>query len=443
MDDQFYKSLGIEPLNETDKRREREPQSRNDTAPFSRPILKSLLFRAWKVCRYICIYAWNWGLWVLLGTVVLVLLTLIAWVFQKLDPIISFTLGSASWVLRVGSAATAQTFAALPAWPYFFSSTPSSVPNTNNAATTTGIHSMNNSKQVLWAPPELGLVLSGTGLSLEVATNHATFLIDTLSDDLFVQEKPVLNFEVQKISSSWNSAHIKWATVKRTWEMQVMGFFFNISWESEQLAALVDMWDKADKQAQDRPGNSMWTVDTVLLKLRQLFPRGVETARTRQQSTKVAQIVRQIREILEGQLKVVGVVHNDLQDLHNNMGTSRSIACGAGKFLRSRQKEETGSADRASDSMYVFCKTLETGIVEMDLLMSKASEDTILLQRVHSTISSGLDSLVRCMAIKEDSLLRDGDEDAESEKLVRNGVVKIVLDAKDQITRHFTAQYNQ
>ncbi|KAI8248965.1 hypothetical protein K4K53_000413 [Colletotrichum sp. SAR 10_77] len=334
--------------------------------------------------------------------------------------------------------------------PSFLSSSPSSAPKINDPP---GIRLTDNSTRVLQVPMVLGVVVSGTGVSFEVSTSHATFLIDTLSDELFGQEKPMLTFEVQKVSGSWGSAQNQWMNTKRTWEGEMAGFFFNVSWESDQLAALADMWDKADEQAarDSLEEDSATTPAAILLKVRRWFRRA-EPGKTRPRSVKVHQSVGRLRGAVERQVGIITLILRDLQEIHGHMSESRSVSCGAGNFLQSRQQtgETMGvnavsdgvSLSHASDSMYAFCKIIETCLIEIDALMSKASEDVDLLQKVGWRLSKGLDSLVISMAAKEDRLVQDGDEHAESERLVRNDVVKMVRDVKGQIAGHFAGQYN-
>ncbi|KAI8257127.1 hypothetical protein K4K58_004453 [Colletotrichum sp. SAR11_239] len=333
--------------------------------------------------------------------------------------------------------------------PSFLSSSPSSAPKINDPP---GIRLTDNSTRVLQVPMVLGVVVSDTGVSFEVSTSHATFLIDTLSDELFGQEKPMLTFEVQKVSGSWGSAQNQWMNTKHTWEAEMAGFFFNVSWESDQLAALADIWDKADEQAaRDSLEDSATTPAAILLKVRRWFRRA-EPGKTRPRSVKVHQSVGRLRGAVERQVEIITLILRDLQEIHGHMSESRSVSCGAGNFLQSRQQtgETTGvnavsdgvSLSHASDSMYAFCKIIETCLIEIDALMSKASEDVDVLQKVGWRLSKGLDSLVISMAAKEDTLVKDGDEHAESERLVRNDVVKMVRDVKDQIAGHFTGQYN-
>ncbi|KAF4473719.1 hypothetical protein CGGC5_v017344 [Colletotrichum fructicola Nara gc5] len=354
------------------------------------------------------------------------------------------------------SAAATHTFSALPtlptlpSLPNFLTSTPSSTPKTNNPP---GIRLTDNSTRMVQVPMVLGVVVSGTGVSFEVSTSYATFLIDTLSDELFGQEKPMLTFEVQKVSGSWNSAQNQWINTKRTWEVEMAGFFFNVSWESDQLAALADMWDKADEQAarDSLEEDSATTPAAMLLKVRRWLRRA-EPGKTRLRSVKVHQSVGRLRRAVERQVDIITLILRDLQEIHGHMSEGRSVSCGAGNFLQSRQQtgETTGvsavsdgvSLSHASDSMYAFCKIIETCLIEIDALMSKASEDVDLLQQVGWRLSKGLGSLVISMAAKEDGLVKDGDEHAKSERLVRNDVVKIVRDVKGQMAGHFAAQYN-
>ncbi|KAJ0267463.1 hypothetical protein COL940_014344 [Colletotrichum noveboracense] len=316
-----------------------------------------------------------------------------------------------------------------------------------------GVRLTDNSTRVLQVPLVLGVVISGTGVSFEVSTSHAPFLIDTLSDELFGQEKPMLTFEVQKVSGSWNSAQNQWVNTKRTWETEMAGFFFNVSWESNQLADLADMWDKTDEQAarDSLEQNSASTAAAILLKVRR-YLQGAEPGKTRPRSVKVVHSVGRLRGAVEQQVDTINVILRDLQKIHVHMSESRSVSCGAGNFLQSRQQtgQTTGvnvvsdgvSLIQASDSMYAFCKIMETCLVEIDALMSKASEDVDLLQKVGWKLSKGWDSLVISMAAKSDKLVQDGDEHAESERPMRNNVVKMVRDVKDQISGYFAVQYD-
>ncbi|KAF4886869.1 hypothetical protein CGCF415_v015030 [Colletotrichum fructicola] len=418
----------------------------------------------WKICVSVCVSGpWKicvtiyvWGPWICYGGIVLSALAIVAWFFQKLGPIIFFIVENVSWLLAASSAAATHTFSALPtlptlpSLPNFLTSTPSSTPKTNNPP---GIRLKDNSTRMVQVPMVLGVVVSGTGVSFEVSTSHATFLIDTLSDELFGQEKPMLTFEVQKVSGSWNSAQNQWINTKRTWEVEMAGFFFNVSWESDQLAALADMWDKADGQAarDSLEEDSATTPAAMLLKVRRWLRRA-EPGKTRLRSVKVHQSVGRLRRAVERQVDIITLILRDLQEIHGHMSESRSVSCGAGNFLQSRQQtgETTGvsavsdgvSLSHASDSMYAFCKIIETCLIEIDALMSKASEDVDLLQQVGWRLSKGLGSLVISMAAKEDGLVKDGDEHAKSERLVRNDVVKIVRDVKGQMAGHFAAQYN-
>ncbi|KAJ0304355.1 hypothetical protein Brms1b_011253 [Colletotrichum noveboracense] len=446
-------------------RETREPQQRpNDTdllppSPPPPPNTASLLTVLWKICVNICVSGpWKicviiyvWGPWICYGGIILSALALVAWFFRKLGPIIFFVVENVSWLLAVSSAATARTFSALPALPAlpsWFSSTPSSAPNMSGLS---GVRLTDNSTRVLQVPLVLGVVISGTGVSFEVSTSHATFLIDTLSDELFGQEKPMLTFEVQKVkvSGSWNSAQNQWVNTKRTWETEMAGFFFNVSWESNQLADLADMWDKTDEQAarDSLEQNSASTAAAILLKVRR-YLQGAEPGKTRPRSVKVVHSVGRLRGAVEQQVDSI----NRSAKIHGHMSESRSVSCGAGNFLQSGQQtgQTTGvnvvsdgvSLIQASDSMYAFCKIMETCLVEIDALMSKASEDVDLLQKVGWKLSKGWDSLVISMAAKSDKLVQDGDEHAESERLMRNNVVKIVRDVKDQISGYFAVQYD-
>ncbi|KAH0422491.1 hypothetical protein CcaCcLH18_12799 [Colletotrichum camelliae] len=207
----------------------REPQQRpnnTDFSPLPLPSTVSLLAGLWKGCVKIYV----WGPWLLYGAVILLALALVACISQKVSFIFVLIVKNLSWFVAVSSAAATWTFSALPALPSFFSSTPSSAPNTNGPP---GTRLLDNSTRVHQVPLVLGVVASGTGVSFEVSTSHATFLIDTLSDDLFGQEKPMLTFEVRKVSGSWNSAHKQWMNTKRTWETEMSGFFFNFSWETD------------------------------------------------------------------------------------------------------------------------------------------------------------------------------------------------------------------
>lgn len=428
----------------------REPQQRpnnTDFSPLPLPSTVSLLAGLWKGCVKIYV----WGPWMLYGAVILLALALVACISQKVSFIFVFIVKNLSWFVAVSSAAATWTFSALPALPSFFSSTPSSAPNTNGPP---GTRLLDNSTRVHQVPLVLGVVASGTGVSFEVSTSHATFLIDTLSDDLFGQEKPMLTFEVRKVSGSWNSAHKQWMNTKRTWETEMSGFFFNFSWETDQLASLADMWDKTDEQAarDSLEEDSASTVAATLLKLRQYF-RGAEPGKTRPRSVKVVESVGRLRGTVERQIDIIIMIFEDLQEIHGYMSESRSVSCGAGNFLRSRQQtgETRGvvsavsdgvSLSQASDSMYAFCTVMETCLIEMDVLMSKSSEDVDLLQKVRWNLSKGLDSLAISMAAKGDSPVEDGDEHAESEGLVRNNVVKMVQDVKNQVARHFMVQYD-
>ncbi|KAJ0333682.1 hypothetical protein COL922a_010727 [Colletotrichum nupharicola] len=311
-----------------------------------------------------------------------------------------------------------------------------------------GVRLTDNSTRVLQVPLVLGVVISGTGVSFEVSTSHATFLIDTLSDELFGQEKPMLTFEVQKVSGSWNSAQNQWVNTKRTWETEMAGFFFNVSWESNQLADLADMWDKTDEQAarDSLEQNSASTAAAILLKVRR-YLQGAEPGKTRPRSVKVVHSVGRLRGAVEQQVDTINMILRDLQKIHGHMSESRSVSCGAGNFLQSRQQTgQTTGVNVVSDgvSLIQASDSISWRIASLRLMpsLSKASEDVDLLQKVGWKLSKGWDSLVISMAAKSGKLVQDGDEHAESERLMRNNVVKMVRDVKDQISGYFSVQYD-